>query len=172
MKKNILILITVIFSIILEISFLPSFFSFQYIPSLTLIIVILFSIQGGFEKNWKWVFGAGIIFDFLSFGRLGAHAFSFLLISLLTSFFSEKFFISQKLWSFTILIIFIFIVSVLNDFMVVIFNQSEYFLKGRYFGSIGFLENSIFFRALYNMIAGVIIYKPIIRLQTALKLSK
>jgi rod shape-determining protein MreD len=169
MKKNIIILIAVIFSTILEVSFLPSFFSLQHVPSLVLLVVILFSIREGFEKNWKWVLLAGIIFDLLSFGRLGVHSFSFLLISWIASLFSEKFFISQKWQSFFMLMIVIFISSALNDFLIFVFSRAGFFFSEKNIGSLYFLGSNILFRALYNIIVGAIFYNPIEKLQVALK---
>jgi rod shape-determining protein MreD len=162
MKKNILIFAIIISSIVLEISFLPNFFSSQHVPSLILIFVIFLSVWDESKNFWKWAFLAGILFDLLSFQLLGLHAFSFLAVSLFSRFISKRFLASQAGWNLLIISVLIFLGSWLSDWLIIVFVKLEYFFReGKYLEGLDFWNSGIFYRAFYGAVLGIFLYSSI-----------
>lgn len=169
MKKNILIFAIIIFSIIIEISFFPNFFSSQRVPNLVLIFIIFLSVWDESKNFWKWAILSGILLDIMSFQPAGLHSFSFLAVSLLASFVSGRFLASQKAWNFIIIIVLLFFSSLLSDWLVIIFVKLEYLLRERkYLEGLVFWSSGIFYRAFYSLILGIFFYNSIKRMLAAL----
>lgn len=169
MKKNILIFAVIIFSIILEISFFPNFFSLHHSPSLVLVFIVFLAVWDESKNFWKWAFLAGMLLDVISFQPLGLHSFSFMALSLLANFISERFLASQKTWNFIIIAVLIFFSSLLSDWLVIIFIKLEYFIREKkYIEGLVIWDSGIFYRALYASILGAFFYNSIKRMLAAL----
>jgi rod shape-determining protein MreD len=88
----------------LQVSFFPGLTAGKIVPDIVLILIIIWSSQRRFEDIWLGILFSGIFLDLVVFSKIGVNAISFVLISFITSFLQRRFFITQKLSSFFVIL--------------------------------------------------------------------
>jgi len=146
-------------------SFFLNFFSDSFVPDIILVIMIVWFSQRNLQKKWFRMVWAGFFLDMLSGGLVGLNIFSFLMITLMVSFLSERFFANQKndsLSEFFVLSIFVILGTVLNSLIteIGIWGMQKNLLYTFNFIGIKKIGLKIF----YNFIFLILIYWPIKRI--------
>lgn len=93
MKKNILIIIGIIFLVVVELSG-TSIFPIH--PNIVLLAVMAATLAIRFQTVLPWVVVSGIVFDIFSYQTAGISVILFVLFSYGTSFFSRRFLVGGK----------------------------------------------------------------------------
>ena len=113
--KNFFVYLTIIFiTIILQTSFIPSFFSENLFPDIVLMLVLAWSIIDGFDDFISWIIIAGLIYDFLSFSVPGVHVIIFAAVAYMNSFFSRRFTFGFNLVGISLVAFFVFSATLIS----------------------------------------------------------
>jgi len=153
MGQKIKIFILIFLAIIFQVSFFPSLTAGKIVPDILLILIILWSSQRRFEDIWLGIFFSGIFLDLIIFNKIGVNAISFIIISFMASFLQKRFFTTQKLSSFFVILAMVIGGTVLN-FLITNF-MADFSLSFNW----GWLEMKI----LGNIIIVILIYPAITR---------
>ena len=96
MKKEIIILAVVFFSVILQASFFPLFFLARNVPDFVLVFLVSLAVIFGFQRVWIFAIITGFVMDIFSLGRVGINVVSFVFSCYLVSFFSKRVLLGEK----------------------------------------------------------------------------
>lgn len=142
------------FAGVLQFSVLPNFFPTGAVPEITLLLIIFWTAQDGFEKTWPKAVFAGIITDLFHFFPIGVSVMAFSAVSYGVSFLSKRFLISRKNLGFFVMLVFVVAGSLLNSLILGIFLKTYRIFN---FEDINFLMQ----KTLFNVLLFVIIYWPL-----------
>ena len=98
MERKIVRVLTIVFIVVLQISFLPIFFSAEHIPQVLLALVVVWTIVLGFRVSVPWIIGLGITFDLLTPLPVGTSVIILIVVSYGVSFVSSRYITTHRLW--------------------------------------------------------------------------
>ena len=158
MRQKIIIFISIFFLVLIQIAFIPHFFSPGSAPNMVLILVVFFSFRMRLGQMWKLIVTAGILLDVFLFLPWGTHLLAFLLVSLGVKILERKFFIIHSAWRFFVLIVLVALCtwmyeSILPFLLYVAKNKS---ILGYQMKEIG---KELGFLILYNVTLFAILYR-------------
>jgi hypothetical protein len=122
-------------------------------PLLCLSFILMF---GSFKKAWWWAFGFGLILELFSFQPFGAVFLSFLVVIILGNWLLQHFLTNRSLYSFLVLIFFLFIVYNLF-FNIILSIISSHQIEG-FFAFFGSFWLNLFFQLLINGFLAVFLF--------------
>jgi rod shape-determining protein MreD len=160
MLQNIFIFIAILAAAAFQVSFLPYFFSSQNVPDFLLVIIIFSATRVDFWKILIWVILGGMILDFSYFVPLGTNIFAFILVAFIVNFLARKILAAQGPWKFLSIFCLIIIGTLINDWVLAIFNQIIARESFHYPASL-FLGKDIFIRIFFNLIIFALVYWPL-----------
>lgn len=106
-KKRLIYFSIICAGIILQTSIFPALFSGRFIPQAMLTLAMALTIILGFSSALPWVIAAGLFLDFFSYARVGESIIILVLAAYLVSFFSRRFLVESKRWSFAVMFLFV-----------------------------------------------------------------
>jgi len=147
MKKKIIYVGIILFSILIQTSFLPIFSPGQKLGDAVLSLILALAVLEGFSSILVWTIVAGVLYDFLSYSLIGQHVMIFLLVIYGVSFFSRRLSVDVK--GTGLLLLFLFVVaatlvskSLLAYFVVLGDRQADFF---QIFGNLGLVVSQVGF---------------------------
>jgi rod shape-determining protein MreD len=171
LKKRLIYFAVVLLALIIQVSVLPVFFSYQNIPQIMLMLVIAGTIIFGFHRVLPWVIFGGILLDLISYQRVGLSVILFVLVSYFVSFISRRFLVENKNWGFLIMIFFIAVATAFGRIYLFVIN-----FMGNNWKSV--VENyskflgAIFIVTVYNAIIFFILFMLIKKKEEASSLKQ
>ncbi len=110
-KRKLIYFSIICVGIILQTSIFPAFFSSRFIPQVMLTLAMALTIILGFSGALPWVIASGFFLDLFSYARAGESVIVLVLVAYLVSFFSRRFLVESKGWSFVIMFLFVLIAT-------------------------------------------------------------
>lgn len=96
MLQKFIIFIIILTAVLFQVSVLPNFFSPGTVPELALILIIIWTVNNGFESTLWRTITAGLLLDLFYFWPIGVNIFAAMVISYATDYLSGRFVIAQK----------------------------------------------------------------------------
>ncbi len=144
-----------------QVSLAPSLFFGAVPPDVVLLLIVIWSSRKGFEKFWLWALLAGLTLDIVALERFGIDAISFLVISFGVAFFSERFFVRQRSWTFLWVTSLVVAGTLINQIIIGLLGViGPGSLASAFSLRIGA------FKILNNLIVFALIYRPIVSLRS------
>jgi len=163
MFQNFFIFIAILVAAALQISFLPHFFSPEYVPDLLLIAVIIAAMRVDFFKILIWIILGGIVLDMSYFAPLGMNVSAFVLVAFVSSFLARRILVLHGVWRFLTMFGLVIIGTFLNDWTLAILE--EIISRSNFHYSLSlFFGKDIFIKILFNLTTFVLIYRPLVKL--------
>lgn len=139
MKKKIIYVGIILFSILIQTSFLPIFSSGQAPGDAVLSLILALAVLEGFSSILVWTIVAGVLYDFLSYSLIGQHAMIFLLVIYGVSFFSRRLSVDVKGTGLLLLFLFVVAATLVSKILLAYFvvlgdRQADFF---QIFGNLG-----------------------------------
>lgn len=135
----------------MQTSIFPAFFSGKFVPQVMLTLAMALTIILGFSGSLPWVIASGFFLDLFSYARVGESIIVLVLAAYLVSFFSRRFLVESKGWSFIIMFLFVLAATFLRRIffylILIIGGHAEIKAVGLIFGYLGseIICNSILF---------------------------
>lgn len=165
MKNNILFFLLIVVLTIFQLTLMPIFFPFSSAPNLLLMLVIASALLFDFSSVLKWAIVSGLIFDLVSYEKIGVSAVMFVILAYLVSFFRRRFSIEGKTGGFLI-VVFLVIISTFS------YRLSAIFLNYYPISVLSILKNIDFFRNIFKeIVLNSMLFIPIFYLVKIKKMS-
>jgi len=163
MYKNFLFFSIIFLAVLLQVSFFPNLIPARIFPDIVLTIILFWTVRRGFDETWKWAILAGLMVDLAYFWPVGTSIFSFVLIAYLVNSLAKRFLVTQTVFRFLILLVFIFLGTIFNGILLLLAVK----LASREAADLNmlFLNTDIIFKILYNFAIFSLIYLPLGRLE-------
>ncbi|MDP1883812.1 MAG: rod shape-determining protein MreD [Candidatus Moranbacteria bacterium] len=164
MMQNIVIGLILFLSTIMQISFLPVFFTDRSVPDVTLVIIMIWIARADFNSVLKWTIIGGLMADIASFQPVGLNVFAFVTVAFIINSLSKRFLVPQFAGKFFILIILVVVGTAVNQ-AIIGFAAGIGGQTAGLFRSIPFFFGQGFFlKLLYNLGIFAILYWPLKKL--------
>jgi rod shape-determining protein MreD len=150
-------------AVLIQFSVLPHFFPSGMVPDLALVLVIIWTVNVGFEAMLWRIVVLGAAMDIFSFWPIGMNVISLVIIAYATSFLAKRFLISPRAWKLLFILSAIALGTIVDYFIL-----NSLFLAYAFLGSQK-MDNLILktgdvkniFSALSNILIFFIVYWPL-----------
>lgn len=158
--RIIFFVVSILLFAVLQISFLPNFFSANSSPELVLVAIILMTGIYGIEKIWRMIILAGFFMDIFSFLPIGVNILSFIVTAFVISLLEKRLLDLRGTWKFLIAAFLIVIGTIVNGMVsyttMTIFDSLN---KTGEETTVVFISG-IFEKSGYNLLFFALIYWP------------
>lgn len=171
MLQKFIIFIIILTAVLFQVSVLPNFFSPGTVPELAMILIIIWTVNNGYERTIWRAITAGLLLDLFYFWPIGVNIFAAVIISYATDYLSDRFVIVQKTWKFLFLVAAVAGATIVNaawgNIIGLIFKMS-----GREPGFLiaRFWDARLLIKIIIDIIILFIVYWPIRKLENFLSL--
>lgn len=162
--QNIAISLILFLSTIVQVSFLPIFFTDQSIPDFTLIIIIIWIARADFNSVLKWAILGGLMADIASFQPIGLNVFAFVAVAFIINSLSKRFLVPQFAWKFFMFVILVMVGTIANQAITGFIAEIGGRSNGLFRHIPMFFSQDFFLKLLYNLGIFAILYWPLKKL--------
>lgn len=162
--QNIAISLILFLATIVQVSFLPIFFTGRSVPDVTLIIIMVWIARADFNSVLKWAILGGLMADIASFQPVGLNVFSFVAVAFIINSLSKRFLVPQFAWKFFMLIILVLVGTTVNQAIIGFAAGIDGQPSGLFRHIPEFFGQGFFLKLLYNLGVFAILYWPLKKL--------
>lgn len=172
MFQKLIVFAIILFTVVIQLSIFPHFFGSGIAPDLVLMLVIIWTMQDGFEKTLARAITAGLVLDLMSFEPAGFSAISLVVISYLTGALARRFLVTPRPWKLLFVIVIIAIGTLAHQVIMNILSISGSHLNLGKIEWIGLklFDWRIFPKIIYNAIMFFMIYWPMRKMENFLSM--
>lgn len=137
MKKKLVYSFLIFSAIVLQTSVLPVIFPSGLFGDIVLMLVLAGAVLDGFFDFFWWAVFAGVIYDLVSYEKVGVHALIFLLLVYFVSFFSRRFSVEFRGVGILLFGVFVLVGSLISKIVISFVISWDMQTFQKFFGLLG-----------------------------------